>query len=559
MSARLRRPAVALITTTLAASVLAIAPAASAVDGTLSGTVTGPGGALLGDVRVELYQFDTEDGRWRDTGDFTDTGSDGAYTFSVPEGEYAVGFDDYTDTYAAEFYNDADVVEDADPVTVPGAPLATALVPAAHVTGTVLYPNGDPLTFATVVAYRPVVVDGETEYRQVGFDHTAGFFNPDALPGSYDIGGLPGGDYLIEFEAYAPQGMHAYAIEYYDNAPNRYVADGGTPDVPIDAQLELDSEISGVVYDTTSSTPADNGTAVVYAKVDDAYLEIEEVDVQSDGSYVIDGLSADTYYVRFRADVAGGRAQEYWDDQPSVLTATGIELGVGETEGAISPVLAFGQNQSPSLQPVTDPTISGTPQVGSTLTASPGTWSPSPTSIRYAWFAGGEIRQDTSSNTYVPVVADIGREISVDVYVTATGYDTSRGSAVASGVVVPAPTPPVVTTPVVVPPVVTPPVFTPPVVDVAAGLAAVLKGVDTSGKPKVGRTIKVTGLEAMFRASTAVSYKFQWYAGTKKIKKATKSKLKVTKAMKGKKLAVKVTATAASTSRSVKLKVGKVS
>ena len=77
-----------------------------------------------------------------------------------------------------------------------------------------------------------------------------------------------------------------------------------------------------------------------------------------------------------------------------------------------------------------------------------------------------------------------------------------------------------------------------------------------SGKPKVGKTLKVTHLDLDLR--TTVTYKFQWYAGTKKIKKATKSKLKVTSAMKGKKLSVKVTATAASTSKSVKLKVGKV-
>ena len=74
----------------------------------------------------------------------------------------------------------------------------------------------------------------------------------------------------------------------------------------------------------------------------------------------------------------------------------------------------------------------------------------------------------------------------------------------------------------------------------------------------MGKTIKVTGLDTMFRASTAVTYKFQWFAGKKAIKKATKSKLKITKAMKGKVISVKVTAKAASTSKSVKLKVGKV-
>lgn len=561
MHARLRRPAVALLATTLTAGALGFMPAAQAADGTLAGTVTAPGGLLLDDVRVELYQRDVEDGRWRETGDFTDT-VDGTYSFSVPEGQYAVGFDDYTDVYAAEFYNNADIVEDAAPVSVPGTTLATELAPAAHVTGTVLDEVGDPLGEVTVVAYRPVVVDGYTEYRQVGFDQTASVVNP----GTYNIGGLPGGDYIIEFEAYAAQGMHDYAIEYYDDKPNRYVADpvtvaDGITEPGIDAQLELDSQISGVVDDTVDGTPADNGTVVVYTKVGGDYLEIEEVDIASDGTYVVDGLAADTYYLRFRADVAGGQAQEYWDDQSSVLTATGIELGLGETEGAISPVLVLGQNQTPSLQPVTAPAIAGTLQVGSPLTASPGTWSPAPTSVRYSWFADGVVRQDSSSAVYVPVAADLGKQIAVDVYVTATGYGTSRGSAVASGLVVPAPVPPappVVTPPVVTPPVVTPPVVTPPapVVDVPTALAKALAEVKVTGKPKVGRTLKVSNVDLDLR--TAVTYRFQWYAGAKKIKKATKSKLKVLKAMKGKKVSVKVTGTAGSTTKSIKIKVGKV-
>ena len=77
-----------------------------------------------------------------------------------------------------------------------------------------------------------------------------------------------------------------------------------------------------------------------------------------------------------------------------------------------------------------------------------------------------------------------------------------------------------------------------------------------TGKPKVGKTLKVANLDLDVR--TAVTYKFQWFAGTKKITKATKSKLKVVRSMKGKKLSVKVTGKAGATSKSVKIKVGKV-
>ena len=114
------------------------------------------------------------------------------------------------------------------------------------------------------------------------------------------------------------------------------------------------------------------------------------------------------------------------------------------------------------------------------------------------------------------------------------------------------------TAPVVTPPVVTPPVVTPPapVVDLPTALAKALAAVTVTGKPKVGKTLKVANLDLDVR--TAVTYKFQWFAGTKKIKKATKSKLKVIRAMKGKKLSVKVTGKVGATSKSRKIKVGKV-
>ena len=61
MNARLRRPAVALITTTLAVGALGFAPAAHAevAMSTITGKVTGSG-AGLEDVQVSLYTYDVE-------------------------------------------------------------------------------------------------------------------------------------------------------------------------------------------------------------------------------------------------------------------------------------------------------------------------------------------------------------------------------------------------------------------------------------------------------------------------------------------------------------------
>ena len=126
----------------------------------------------------------------------------------------------------------------------------------------------------------------------------------------------------------------------------------------------------------------------------------------------------------------------------------------------------------------------------------------------------------------------------------------------------PAEPPPAVTPPVeppppaAAPPAAAPPVVAPPAVDVPTALATALAALRVSGRPRVGRTVKVTGLDRGLR--TAVTYRFQWYAGAKRIKKATRSRLGVTAAMKRTKLSVKVTGTVGSTSRSVRLTAGKV-
>jgi hypothetical protein len=80
---------------------------------------------------------------------------------------------------------------------------------------------------------------------------------------------------------------------------------------------------------------------------------------------------------------------------------------------------------------------------------------------------------------------------------------------------------------------------------------------DVAGALKVGSTLKLKNYKALVSRSS-VSYKFQWYAGAKKIKKATRTTLKVTKSLKGKKISVKVTARTGTTAKTVKVKVGKI-
>lgn len=67
-------------------------------------------------------------------------------------------------------------------------------------------------------------------------------------------------------------------------------------------------------------------------------------------------------------------------------------------------------------------TLSGTPTVGSTLTASPGTWGPSPVTLKYQWLRDGAAISGATSKTYRLVSADAGHELSVRVAGLKSGY-----------------------------------------------------------------------------------------------------------------------------------------
>jgi hypothetical protein len=98
---------------------------------------------------------------------------------------------------------------------------------------------------------------------------------------------------------------------------------------------------------------------------------------------------------------------------------------------------------------VTLPTITGTPQVGQTLTADPGSWTNSPSSFSYQWLRSqpasqfgvptllatsyGQIVGATSS-TYVLQAADIGQTIEVSVVAT-NGLGSGQALSAATPVV----------------------------------------------------------------------------------------------------------------------------
>ena len=71
------------------------------------------------------------------------------------------------------------------------------------------------------------------------------------------------------------------------------------------------------------------------------------------------------------------------------------------------------------------PSVGGTARVGETLTASPGTWAPTPSSFTYAWLANGQPIAGATSSTYKPVEADVAKVITVQVTAQLAGYTSA--------------------------------------------------------------------------------------------------------------------------------------
>ena len=151
------------------------------------------------------------------------------------------------------------------------------------------------------------------------------------------------------------------------------------------------------------------------------------------------------------------------------------------------------------------PKISGTAKVGKTLKAKKGSWKPAPTKYTYQWKRNGKAITKATKSTYKLKKADAGKKITVTVTASRSGYKkaakTSKSVSVA---------------------------------------AYNRKKPKIKKKPaaRVGKTLKVT--KGTWSGKPKLSY--QWYRGSKKIKGATKTKYKITRADRGKKLRVKVTA-----------------
>ncbi|MFF9426139.1 hypothetical protein [Streptomyces sp. NPDC014746] len=160
-----------------------------------------------------------------------------------------------------------------------------------------------------------------------------------------------------------------------------------------------------------------------------------------------------------------------------------------------------------ALRSTAAPGISGTAVVGGKVTAKPGSWSLPVTSLAYQWRANGVAIAGATASTYTIPATLQGKQLSVAVVARKTGHPTLTavsGAAAVQGVA-----PRATRTP------------------------------SLSGTVRVGRTLT---LNRGTWTPAPTSFAYQWYANGRAVSGATRATFTLTKAQRGTKITVRVTA-----------------
>jgi len=149
-----------------------------------------------------------------------------------------------------------------------------------------------------------------------------------------------------------------------------------------------------------------------------------------DGSFALTGLPAgQELHLQF-VDFSGQLPFWYLGDGfPQTVDESAVVVA-GEDDALVVPAPPL----LLSLTNVTPPVVSGTVQVGATLTASPGTWSQDGVAMSYEWLRDGEPAEVWTS-TYPVTAADVGHRLSVVAYARKAGYRLGSATSASTGVV----------------------------------------------------------------------------------------------------------------------------
>jgi hypothetical protein len=165
---------------------------------------------------------------------------------------------------------------------------------------------------------------------------------------------------------------------------------------------------------TATPTPKITGTAAVGATL-----------TAVPGTWAPAKVALAYQWARDGKDIEGATASTY-TLKPADLDAT-LTVSVTGSRVGYNPVTktsAKSGSVGKGTLSVKGVKVSGTPKVGKTLTAEPGTWSPSGVSLSYQWYRGSSKINGATKSTYKLATVNKGKLVSVRVTATLDGYTT---------------------------------------------------------------------------------------------------------------------------------------
>ena len=392
--------------------------------------------------------------------------------------------------------------------------LMTGLAPAAHaatgsISGTITLPAGTEPAGGTVYLDRFDAATG----RWTAEDYSASV----SMPGSFTIPDVETGiDFRIYFSTYEDSLLPGY----YAGPGKALVGD------VMDA-VSVRAGATGVDLRFETGVPL-RGTIDIFDEFSDSRVEIMMQEFPKEGGghlgrfysvyhYVRSGDTWESPYVRPGAQywlsvrTVGFQdifRQGYYNALTDGLVGN-KEWGTPVTSSDSPHLVVKRGNVAARLGAVQAPEVRGNPQVGSRLTASPGSWSLYGVRTSYQWLRDGAPIPGATASSYTAQPADLGSRLAVLVTGKRSGFMPATATSAT----------------------------TKPVAKGAAPRAS--KAPAVTGAARLGSTLNAsTGTWS----ASGTSFTYQWLRDGKTITGATSSRYKATTADVGKRVSVHVTA-----------------
>ncbi|RFA08464.1 hypothetical protein B7R54_03915 [Subtercola boreus] len=394
---------------------------------------------------------------------------------NVPVGSYTVYFQG-DGTYFGEWYNDKPTVGYSNPVVVGSAATAAGI-------------NGLLSTVDNDHALTPAPTPTISGTAKVGNTLTAttGTFGPGTptkkiqwYRGSTSITGATSATYLV-VPADAGQTLTVKVTASLTGF--KTITKSSTPTAAV------------ALGDLTTTTPTISGTARVDSTLTATAAAWGPAPVNLAYQWLANGTA-----------IAGATGTTYTLTVADLGKTVTVAVTGTKTGYTTATTTSAGVSVAPGILGTATPTISGTVQVGQTLTAAPGTWSPAPVDFTYAWSAAGAAIPGATASTYVIAPAYVNKTITVSVTGTKAGYTTAT--------------------------------------TLSAPTAAAAPGILTTAVPTISGTFAVgqtLSVDAGAWGPAPVTFSYQWKASGANITGATGSTLVLSPAERGKTIKVSVT------------------